>query len=83
MVKLLTEIPGYPIDHVNRLGWTALMEAIVLGATGETQVAIVKVLVDAGADVNIADHDGVTPLQHAKNRGMDKIVKILIEAKAH
>lgn len=83
VVKLLTEIPGYPIDHVNRLGWTALMEAIVLGATGETQVAIVKVLVDAGADVNIADHDGVTPLQHAKNRGMDKIVKILIEAKAH
>ncbi|MEO9076703.1 MAG: ankyrin repeat domain-containing protein, partial [Gelidibacter sp.] len=83
VVKILTEIPDYPIDHVNNLGWTALMEAIILGATGETQVAIVKVLVDAGADVNIADNDGVTPLQHAKNRNMDKIAKILIAANAH
>ncbi|RXJ49675.1 ankyrin repeat domain-containing protein [Gelidibacter gilvus] len=83
VVKILTEIPDYPIDHVNNLGWTALMEAIILGATGETQVAIVKVLVDAGADVNIADNDGVTPLQHAKNRNMDKIAKILVAANAH
>lgn len=82
VVKILTEIPDYPIDHVNNLGWTALMEAVILGATGETQVAIVKVLVDAGADVNIADNDGVTPLQHAKNRNMDKIAKILIAANA-
>lgn len=83
VVKILTKIPDYPIDHINKLGWTALMEAIVLGATGEKQVAIVKFLVDAGADVNIADKDGVTPLQHAKNRGMDKIAKILIQANAH
>ncbi|HUH29212.1 ankyrin repeat domain-containing protein [Gelidibacter sp.] len=83
VVKLLSEIPEYPIDHINHLGWTALLEAIILGPTGEPQVAIVKVLVDAGADVNIADKDGVTPLQHAKSRGMDKITKILIAANAH
>ncbi|WP_027124981.1 ankyrin repeat domain-containing protein [Gelidibacter mesophilus] len=82
VVKILTEIPDYPIDHINKLGWTALLEAIILGATGETQVAIVKVLVDAGANVNIADKDGVTPLQHAKSRGMDKIVKLLMAANA-
>lgn len=83
IVKLLTEIPDYPIDHINKLGWTALLEAIILGSSGEIQVAIVKVLVDAGADVNIADKDGVTPLQHAKNRKMDNIIKILIEANAY
>lgn len=83
VVKILTEIPDYPIDHINKLGWTALLEAIILGATGETQVAIVKVLVDAGANVNIADKDGVTPLQHAKSRGMNKIVKLLMAANAH
>lgn len=83
VVKLLTEVPKYPIDHINNLGWTALMEAIVLGTTGETQIAIVDVLIKAGADVNIPDNDGVTPLQHAKKRGMHNIAQLLIAANAH
>ncbi len=83
IVKVLTEIPDYPIDHINHLGWTALLEAIILGKTGETQVAIVKILVDAGSDVNIADKDGVTPIRHAKSKSMKEIVKILSEAGAH
>lgn len=83
VVKILTKIPDYPIDHFNHLGWTALLEAIILADTGETQLEIVKVLVEAGSDVNIADKDGVTPLQHAKNRSMDEIAKILFEAGAH
>jgi len=45
-------------------------------------VAIVKVLVEAGADFTIADNDGITPIVHAKNRGMDKIVQILTQAGA-
>lgn len=83
VVKILTEIPDYPLDHINHLGWTALLEAIILGKKDETQVAIVKTLVDAGSDVNIADKDGVTPLRHAKSKSMDKIVKILSKANAH
>ncbi|TXE07752.1 hypothetical protein ES711_09935 [Gelidibacter salicanalis] len=83
VVKLLTKVPKYPIDHVNNLGWTALMEAIVLGTTGETQVAIVDVLIKAGADVNIPDNDGITPLQHAKKRGMTTIAQLLKDANAH
>jgi len=55
VVKILTAIPVYPIDHFNKLGWTTLLEAIILGKTGEVQVAIVKVLVEAGADFTIAD----------------------------
>ncbi|WP_299392163.1 ankyrin repeat domain-containing protein [uncultured Gelidibacter sp.] len=83
VVKLLTEVPKYPIDHINNLGWTALMEAIVLGTTGETQIAIVDMLIKAGADVNIPDNDGITPLQHAKKGGMNTIAQLLIAANAH
>lgn len=83
VVKVLTEIPGYPIDHINKLGWTALLEAIILGEKGETQTAIVETLVEAGCDVNIADENGTTPLRHAKNRALDKIVTLLSKARAH
>jgi len=74
---MLTTKPGYIIDHVNNLGWTALLEAIILGKTGEVQVAIVKVLVEAGADFTIADNDGITPIVHAKNMAWIKLCKYL------
>ena len=65
------------IDHVNRLDWTALLEAIILGEGGRAHTETVRALVDAGADVTIADGDGVTPLAHARERGYDAIVSIL------
>jgi uncharacterized protein len=64
-------------DHVNKLGWTALMEAVILGDGGPTHTEILRLLVEAGANVNIADRDGVTPLQHAKRRGFAAMVRIL------
>jgi ankyrin repeat protein len=67
-------------DHVNRLGWTALLEAVILGDGSPTYVEIVRLLVEAGANVNIADREKVTPLQHAKRRGFGEMVRIL-EAK--
>lgn len=76
-MKLLANIPDYPINHVNNLGWTALMEAIVLGSGGSVHTLIVQELVDAGVDINITDSDGVSALTHAKNRGFTDIVKIL------
>jgi ankyrin repeat protein len=69
-------------DHVNKLGWTALLEAIVLGDGGPTHTKIVKLLVNAGANVNIADKEGVTPLTHARRRDYKDIVTILEAAKA-
>lgn len=77
VVKLLANTSGYPINHVNNLGWTALMEAIVLGTGGAIHTLIVKELVDAGADINIPDSKGVSALNHAKDRGFTEIVKIL------
>lgn len=68
-----------PLDHVNNLGWTALMEAVVLGDGGPDHIETVRILVEAGADIGIADRDGVTPLGHAQSRGYDAIAGILQE----
>ena len=69
-------------DHVNKLGWTALLEAIVLGDGGPLHTGIVGQLVAAGANVNIADRDGVTPLAHARRRGFAAMAGILEAAGA-
>ncbi len=69
-------------DHVNKLGWTALLEAVVLGDGGPVYTEIVGDLVRAGASVAIADRDGVTPLAHARRRGQTAIVGILEAAGA-
>ena len=82
VVNLLVNTPGFPIDHINNLGWTALLEAIILGERSRVQIEIVKSLVKAGCDVNIADKDGVSPLAHARKRSMNEVVKILTQAGA-
>jgi ankyrin repeat protein len=69
-----------PLDHVNNLGWTAVIESIVLGDGGKRHVATLKALVDAGADVNLADRSGDTPLALAKKRGFKEMVVILEKA---
>ncbi len=76
-VLLKTEID---IDHVNNLGWTALLEAIILGDGGPTYIEIVRLLIEAGADINIADENNVTPLAHATSRNYTEIVDMLLTA---
>lgn len=68
---------GAPLDHVNSLGWTALMEAVVLGDGGLNHQEVVRLLLDAGADRAIADRDGVTPLSHARARGYAAMADLL------
>jgi hypothetical protein len=72
-----------PLNHVNNLGWTALMEAVVLGNGAANYVAIVQALVEAGCDVNLPDRAGLTPLAHARNRGYTQIARILERAGGH
>jgi ankyrin repeat protein len=69
-------------DHVNNLGWTALLEAVILGDGGPVHTDIVRLLVEAGANANIGDRDGVTPLAHARKSGYSGIVRILTAAGA-
>lgn len=81
VVQILIEA-GAPLDHVNNLKWTALIESIVLGDGGARHSATLKALVDAGADVNIADASGTTPLQLARNYGYREMIDILVAAGA-
>lgn len=73
---------GVAVDHINNLGWTALLEAIILGDGGQRHQQIVDILLKAGADPNLADRDGVTPLQHARKRGFETIENLLLTAQA-
>lgn len=70
---------GAPLDHVNNLHWTALMEAIVLGDGGARHQACVQALLQAGANATLTDRDGRTPLQLAQARGYDAMVRLLRE----
>ncbi|WP_415839335.1 ankyrin repeat domain-containing protein, partial [Nocardioides zeicaulis] len=65
------------VDHVNDLGWTALLEAVVLGEGTERWQRVVEVLLRNGADRSIPDDDGVTALAHARARGYDEIAALL------
>jgi ankyrin repeat protein len=73
---------GAPLNHVNNLGWTALIEAIVLGDGGARHTDTLNALVAAGADVNLADRNGQTPLTLARRRGHAEMVRILERAGA-
>ena len=73
---------GAPLDHVNNLGWTAVIEAVILGDGGARHVACLRALIDGGADVNLADRQGVTPLAHARQRGHAEMVGLLRRAGA-
>jgi ankyrin repeat protein len=66
-----------PLDHVNNLQWTALIESIVLGDGGQNHTETLRALVDAGANVSIPDGSGATPLRLARNRDYREMVAIL------
>jgi ankyrin repeat protein len=69
-----------PLDHVNNLGWTALIEAIVLGDGGRRHIAIVRALIAADANPNLADGNGDTPVALAQQRGFAAIARIVRQA---
>lgn len=77
VVKLLASTKGFPVNHINNLGWTALLEAVILGDGSDKYAKVVEILLQAGCDANILDKNGLTALQHAKLRGYTKIVSIL------
>jgi ankyrin repeat protein len=81
VVRMLVDA-GAPLDHVNNLGWTALIESIVLGDGGPRHTETLKILVDAGADVDLADGNGRTPLALAQARGYAEMMRILAAAGA-
>lgn len=80
IVELLLTRTTVEVNHINNLGWTALLEAIVLSDGGPRHQRIVELLLAHGADPGIADKDGVTPLAHARQRGFVEIERLLLAA---
>ena len=68
---------GAPLDHINNLGWTALLEAVILGDGGPRHVAVLRDLLQAGANPALADRQGVSALEHARRRGYAEMVALL------
>ncbi|MGO2746611.1 ankyrin repeat domain-containing protein [Microbacterium sp.] len=73
---------GVDLDHVNDLGWTALLETVVFGDGSQRYVDIATALVDAGIDIDIADGNGVTAVEHARSKGQTAVVRVLESASA-
>ena len=73
---------GAPLDHVNNLHWTAVIESIVLGDGGERHRQTLAALIAAGASLTLADRQGQTPLALARARGYGEMVRMLEQAGA-
>jgi len=68
------------VNHVNNLGWTCLLEIVILGDGGPRHVEVARLVLAAGANPNIADKDGVSPLTHAKRTGQREIAQLIADA---
>jgi uncharacterized protein len=73
---------GAPLDHINNLHWTALIESIVLGDGGPRHQATLAALIDAKANLQLADRSGRTPLALARERGYVAMLRLLEAAGA-
>lgn len=73
---------GAPLDHVNNLHWTAVIESIVLGDGGARHQRTLQALIDAGANLQLTDREGRTPLQLTRSRGYREMARMLEAARA-
>ncbi|MET1175768.1 ankyrin repeat domain-containing protein [Paenibacillus amylolyticus] len=80
IVELLLTRSDVDVNHINNLGWTALLEAVILGDGGSCHQQIVALLLQYGADPKITDRDGITPLAHASRHRYAEMERLLTQA---
>ncbi|MGW6538257.1 ankyrin repeat domain-containing protein [Streptomyces sp. NPDC055011] len=78
---VLRETP-IDVDHVDDLGWTALLAAVILGDGGPAHQKVVALLLAAGADPGLADAHGTTAREHAERRGHTALADLLRHPRA-
>ncbi|EJA7623227.1 ankyrin repeat domain-containing protein [Escherichia coli] len=82
IVKELLAHTEINVNQTNHVGWTPLLEAIVLNDGGIKQQAIVQLLLEHGASPHLTDKYGKTPLELAREWGFEEIAQLLIAAGA-
>lgn len=82
IVRELLEKTEINVNHTNFVGWTPLLEAIVLNDGGDKQQQIVKLLLENGANPHMTDKYGKKPLELAKEKGYTEIAALLVAAGA-
>ncbi|MCU0818138.1 MAG: ankyrin repeat domain-containing protein [Beijerinckiaceae bacterium] len=68
------------VNHVNNLGWTCLLEIVILGQGDARHQEATRLVLAAGADPNLADKEGVTPLAHARAKGQTEVARMIEQA---
>lgn len=61
------------VNHTNFVGWTPLLEAIVLNDGGEKQQEIVKLLLEHGANPHMTDKYGKTRWSWREKKATTKL----------
>ncbi|NIF22766.1 ankyrin repeat domain-containing protein [Candidatus Pantoea multigeneris] len=82
IVRELLNCTDINVNHTNFVGWTPLLEAIVLNDGGPVQQEIVKLLLEHGANPHMTDKYGKTPLTLAREKGYHEMAELLIAAGA-
>jgi uncharacterized protein len=82
LVRELVTTTDVNVNRTNWIGWTPLLEAIVLGDGGRNQQEIVQLLLDAEASPHLTDKYGKTPLELAREHGYEEIAQLLVYAGA-
>lgn len=82
VVRYLLENTRINVNHTNNLGWTALIETIILGDGGPVRQEIVTLLLAHGAKPGMTNEWGVLPADLARERGFTEIAEILDRAQA-
>lgn len=77
IVTYLLENTDINVNLTNTVGWTALIESIILNDGGPKMQRIVETLLKHDADPRMTDEWGVPPLELAKRKGYHEIATII------
>ncbi|HEX4069031.1 MAG TPA: ankyrin repeat domain-containing protein [Candidatus Babeliales bacterium] len=78
-IKCLLKHPHIAINQQDKKGYTVLLYAFNIFRNSKKKL-IIKFLLDAGANPEIANHNGDTPLQAAKQTGDQEIIDLIQDA---